>query len=71
LTEREKSNIASRKSLVEQYNYLAKLVDADLQGYVRMQVYPRLAIAKDATVKLSEDLSYLEVTEAVKPVVTK
>jgi len=66
LTKAEIQNVASRKSLMEQYIYLTRLLDADLQSYVMNIVCPRLSVAKGAKVKLSDDLNYLEVVEETK-----
>lgn len=66
LTDKEKANISSRKAVVEQHNYIARLADSDLQSYILNVVGPRYGIPKGSMIRISEDLEYLEVMEAPK-----
>ena len=63
LTKEEQQNITFRKTSV---SFLNDLIYKDINVYLYQVVCPRLALDPKASIKLSDDASYLEVVDEKK-----
>lgn len=67
LSTEEKSNLQGRKAILNQWNYVLKIVSAgiqeDMTGYIKEVVKKRLSIHPEWQVKVDIDKGTLEVDE--------
>lgn len=61
--ESEQRNVSSRKALLEEKEYEARIIKNDLENFIFMVVCPRVGVKPDQKIKISEDLKYIEVLE--------
>ena len=66
LTVEERTNVQARRSLAQQYDYLSKLVGMDIANYMYSTVYTRISIDPSRPYKLSEDNTFITLSEEVK-----
>lgn len=71
LSDEELRNVTSRKSLIEEYTHVNRLLKQDLEGYMVAVVGKRIGLKDDEAMHLSSDSKYVEVHKNAKPAQTK
>lgn len=67
LTNEEKANVLSRKSIHQTYDYIAHTVMQDIHAYLRATTIKRCNLSEDVQYSLSANGDFLEVSEADFP----
>lgn len=71
MTADEQANLAGRDGMMGQYEYLAKLIQRDIQTYINERIKPRMGLKLDQRVNFNIDAGTITVIEEPKMEVQK